>query len=72
MDLKPIVENLRSGIECSVHKKVICVIEKELILQVLKECKYNQSKTSEKLGISRSTLVYKLRKYFGDEFSRNF
>lgn len=71
MDLSPVIENLRLGIDCAIHKKVMGEVEKELIFQVLKECKYNQSRASEILGISRCTLLYKMRRYFGDEFNRN-
>ncbi|EEB35656.1 transcriptional regulator, Fis family [Anaerococcus hydrogenalis DSM 7454] len=38
-------------------------IEKELILYHLKKEEYNQSKVSEILGISRSTLWRKMKKY---------
>lgn len=37
--------------------------EKELILEALLLCKYNKSKTAEKLGIDRTTLYKKIKQY---------
>jgi two-component system response regulator HydG len=37
--------------------------EKKLLIDVLKECSWNKSKAALQLGISRSTLYGKLKKY---------
>jgi len=52
------------------HQELECM-EKELFERVLKESRYNQSKTARILGISRGTLRTKLAKYFGDTYVGN-
>ncbi len=38
-------------------------MEKETILRVLERCKGNRTKAAEELGISRRTIIYKLKRY---------
>lgn len=40
-----------------------CTLEKEAIIQSLQSCGYNKSKTAKYLGISRTLLYQKLKKY---------
>jgi two-component system response regulator HydG len=37
--------------------------EKQLILTALRQCAWNKSKSAQKLGISRNTLRYRIKKY---------
>jgi two-component system NtrC family response regulator len=39
------------------------VVERDLILQVLRQCNWNQSKAARQLDISRKTLLYRMTKY---------
>ena len=45
------------------HERVIGLIERELILQVLRSCQGTQTKTATKLGINRNTLHKKIDDY---------
>jgi len=38
-------------------------VERSAILVALEDCNWNQTKAARKLGISRRTLTYRLRKY---------
>jgi two-component system NtrC family response regulator len=38
-------------------------VERDLILQVLRQCNWNQTKAARQLDISRKTLLYRMRKY---------
>jgi DNA-binding NtrC family response regulator len=38
-------------------------VERDLILQVLRQCNWNQSKAARQLGISRKTLLYRMGKH---------
>lgn len=51
------------GEEGSFHESVIGIVEKELILQVLRRCQGTQTKTATKLGINRNTLHKKIEDY---------
>ena len=42
--------------------------EKDIIRNVMRVCKYNQSKAAINLGISRGGLRSKLKHHFGEEF----
>ncbi len=44
-------------------KKNLETPEKELILAVLEECRWNRNKAAERLGINRTTLYNKMKKY---------
>src|SRR5438309_1779677 len=39
------------------------VVERETIAQVMRECRGNKSKAAKRLGLSRSQLYFRLRKY---------
>lgn len=45
------------------RKQSISQTEKEIILQALKKCQGNRTKAAEMLGISRTTLYQKMKKY---------
>lgn len=49
-------------------KKHLEALEREEILQVLKDCNYNQSKAAKVLGLSRRQLSYRMQKYLKDVF----
>lgn len=53
-----IVEGLEKNI-----KQVSTKAEKEIILEALKECRFNRTKTAELLKISRKTLFNKMKQY---------
>jgi two-component system NtrC family response regulator len=38
-------------------------VERELIVQALRDCNWNQTKAARQLGISRKTLLYRMSKY---------
>lgn len=45
------------------HQELICRVERELLAQVIKRTKDNQSQAAKVLGISRTTLRKKLAQY---------
>lgn len=47
----------------NVHSKVVDQVEKELIAQVLNECKGVQTKAAAKLGMNRNTLHKKIKEF---------
>lgn len=49
--------------EGSFHESVMGIVEKEVILQVLRRCQGTQTKTATKLGINRNTLHKKIEDY---------
>lgn len=54
----------------SSHEAVMGLVERELILQVLRSCQGTQTKTATKLGINRNTLHKKIEDYSLQEESR--
>ena len=46
-----------------VHERVVSLVERELILQVLKTCQGTQTKAATRLGINRNTLHKKISDY---------
>jgi len=44
-------------------KKILEEPEKELIISVLKECNWNRNKAAAALGVNRTTLYNKMKKY---------
>jgi DNA-binding NtrC family response regulator len=55
---------LKAGEETSAaHEQVMSLVEKELILQVLRTCQGVQTKAATKLGINRNTLHKKIEDY---------
>lgn len=53
------------------EKDWLNICEEKVIEHVLKECRYNQSRTAKKLNLSRGCLRTKLKQYFGDKYFRN-
>lgn len=51
------------GEEGACYESVMGVVERELILQVLRRCQGTQTKTATKLGINRNTLHKKIEDY---------
>ena len=41
----------------------LAAVEKEMILEALEQCAGNRTHTSEHLGVSRATLLAKLKEY---------
>ena len=54
--------SIGEGLEKNI-KKVSTKAEKEIILDALKECRFNRTKTAELLKISRKTLFNKMKQY---------
>ena len=54
----------------SVHREVVGTVERELILQVLRQCQGVQTRTATRLGINRNTLHKKIEDYGLQEESR--
>lgn len=52
-----------AGEDGSFHESVMGIVERELILQVLRRCQGTQTKTATKLGINRNTLHKKIEDY---------
>ena len=50
------------------YDMVIEQVEIPLLQATIEHCKYNQSKATEILGISRGTLRTKLKKHFDDKY----
>ena len=46
-----------------VHTQIVSLVEKEVILQVLRSCQGVQTKTATRLGINRNTLHKKISEY---------
>ena len=46
-----------------VHDRVVSLVERELILQVLRSCQGIQTKAATRLGINRNTLHKKIEDY---------
>ena len=55
---RPRISRLPGGSDRSITEN-----EKNLLIEVLGECNWNKKETAVKLGISRSTLYEKLKKY---------
>ena len=70
--IKETVENFLSLPETqgvtNLYDMVLEQIEPALFKAVIEHCKYNQSKTSILLGLSRGTCRVKLTKYFDDQY----
>ena len=45
------------------HQRIVSHVERELILQVLRECQGVQTKAASRLGINRNTLHKKIEEY---------
>jgi two-component system nitrogen regulation response regulator GlnG len=61
LDLMNVIEDLLARGENDLYAKVMRVVEQVLFTRVLKETEGHQGRASERLGLSRSTLRYKLR-----------
>jgi len=69
-DLKDLCRELvhegvvRAGADAeNLHERVVSLVERELILQVLRRCQGVQTKTATRLGINRNTLHKKIDDY---------
>jgi two-component system NtrC family response regulator len=64
-----LVEGEGSAANSAEHTLNLEAMEKQMILQALKECGGNQTQAARHLGISRRTLSYRLEKYgvYGDK-----
>jgi DNA-binding protein Fis len=47
----------------NLHEKIVSLVEKELIQQVLKSCQGVQTKAATRLGINRNTLHKKISEF---------
>lgn len=45
--------------------------EKAWLEKTMEDCKYNQSKAANRLGMSRGCLRMRLEKYFGNKYFRD-
>ena len=59
---------LKGAEPVDLYQFVLEEIETPLFRAVMEHCKYNQSRASSMLGISRGTLRTKLRHYFDDKY----
>ena len=60
------------AIQLNLPQKGICFggLEKEVLLQALQQCNWNQSMAARYLGMTRKTLVYRIQKYDLLKFAR--
>ena len=55
---------LQAGSDAAdLHERAVALVEREVILQVLRSCQGTQTKTAERLGINRNTLHKKISDY---------
>jgi DNA-binding protein Fis len=59
---------LKGADPVELYEFVLEEVETPLFRAVMEHCKYNQSRASKILGISRGTLRTKLREYFDDKY----
>jgi len=57
------VAALYSSLHGRPYGEVLAEVEKGLLLQSLKDCRWNKSEAAKRLGINRTTLLSKLKKY---------
>lgn len=58
----------KAGGNGKVFKDVIQEVEKYVLSNVMDSVRYNQTKASKILGISRTSLRTKLKQYFGNKY----
>ena len=46
-----------------IHERIVSLVEKEVLLQVLRTCQGTQTKAAVRLGINRNTLHKKIEDY---------
>ena len=46
-----------------IHERIVSMVEKEVLLQVLRTCQGTQTKAAVRLGINRNTLHKKIEDY---------
>ena len=61
IDLCGLIDDLLKRGDNNVHAQIMRVVERTLLMRVLQETHGHQGQASERLGLSRSTLRYKLR-----------
>ena len=65
--LKNVLHNMtKAGIaggSTQLYDEVLSILDQTLIELALTECSHNQSKTAELLGISRTTLIKKMKQH---------
>jgi transcriptional regulator of acetoin/glycerol metabolism len=44
-------------------RPILKTVERDLIVQALRQCNWNKSRAARQLEISRKTLLYRIRKY---------
>jgi DNA-binding protein Fis len=53
-----------------IHERIVSLVEKEVLLQVLRTCQGTQTKAAVRLGINRNTLHKKIEDYGLDSEAR--
>lgn len=68
LTIEETVENAIKQGATDVHNAIIELIEPQMYRSAMVSCKYNQCAAARALGVSRTNLRTKLKKYWGEEF----